>query len=224
MVSSVHALETGGRYDFFCDHGQDIINAELVGEDDARYYVRLSVSVNKVPIEKKNVLRTVLKAPAVRVKIKAELRFTAGLLGGVGIATGRLADFTGATPAATLYAGYEIMPRFSVVFRTDFMRFVQGDASLRSLAFLPGISYEFPWRLWRLRFFGGVAAGSAWLYAIADSAGRSSFTPAANVFAAARYNFTERLDAIFSVDTTYLYDAQTFVLIPSLKIGAGYRL
>ena len=222
VVPSVHSLETGGRYDFFCDHGQDIINAELIGEDDTSYYVRLSVSVNKVPIEKRNVLRTVLKAPPARTPQKA--RLMAGILGGVGIATGRLADFTGVTPAATLYASYEIMPRLSLIMRMDFMRFASGDASLRSLAILPGVAYEAPWRLWRLRFSGGIAAGSAWLYAVADSLSRSSFTPALLVFAAASYDFSERLGVIFTADTTYLHDAQTLVLVPVLKLGVSYHL
>lgn len=222
VVPSVHALETGGRYDFFCDHGQDIINAELIGEDDTSYYVRLSVSVNKVPIGKKNVLRTVLKAPPASTPQKT--RFMAGVLGGIGIATGRLADFTGVTPAATLYASYEIMPRLSLIFRTDFMRFASGEASLRSLAFLPGVAYEAPWRLWRLRFSGGLAAGSAWLYAVADRQSLSSFTPALLVFAAVSYDFSERFGVIFTADTTYLYDAQTMVMVPALKLGASYRL
>lgn len=222
VTSSAHALETGGRYDFFCDHGQDIINAELIGEDDVRYYVRLSVSVNKVPIEKKNVLRTVLKAAPVRAPQKA--RFAVALAGGVGITTGRLADFTGATPAATLYGTYEILSRLSLIFRMEFLRLANGDASLRALAFLPGVAYELPWQLLRLRFSGGITFGSAWLYAVADTLSRSSFTPAANVFAMVSYDFSERLRAIFTVDTTYLYDAQTTVLIPAIKMGVSYRL
>lgn len=221
-MSSVHALETGGRYDFFCDHGQDIINAELIGEDDARYYVRLSVSVNKVPIEKKNVLRTVLKQPPVRAPHKA--RFAAGVLGGMGIATGRLADFSGVTPAAAFYGAYEIMPRLTLVLRADYMRFVSGDASLRSIALLPGVAYELPFQLWRLRFAAGMAVGSAWLYAATNSLSQNSFTPAVLVFVTVAYNFQERLGAIFTLNTTYIYDAQTPVLIPSLKLGVSYRL
>lgn len=222
LASPVLALETGGRYDFFCDHGQDIINAELVGEDETRYYVKLSVSVNKLPIEKKNVLRTVLKAAPERAKQK--VRMHAGFLGGFALASGRLSDFTGGAPAATLYGTYEVMPRLGLILRADFMRFASGDAALSAVTALPGFAYELPWHIWRIRVSAGMALGTAWLYAFADNLSRHSFTPAALVFFTAAYDFSDRLAAVMSVDTAYLYDVQTAVWIPSLKIGVGYRL
>jgi hypothetical protein len=224
-LGSAYALETGGRYDFFCDHGQDIMNAELVGEDDTRYYVKLSVSVSRLAIEKKNVLHTSRKASSpVAAQAGKPHPFSVTLLGGLGFASGRLAEFSPVTPAITLYGAYRLKERWDLAVRGDFMRFANGDAALRPLFFSAGMGFNLPWQFSQIRFFSGVSVGVAWLYAVAEGLKENSLTPAVILWSAAERSFTERISVTIFTDLSYIYDKQTFVLIPAVRLGVSYRL
>ncbi len=201
------------------------MNAELVGEDETRYFVKLSASVNRLAIEKKNVLRTDLKArpPAAAEPVKARA-FSVALIGGMGFATGRLAEFSSVTPAVTLYGAYRLKERWDIIARGDFMRFANGDASLRPVLFSAGMSFHLPWRFREIRFSSGLSAGAAWLYAVADGLKEQSLTPAAIIWFAAERSFTDRISATTFIDVSYIYDRQTFVLIPAIRLGVSYQL
>ena len=229
-ASGVSALEIGARYDFFCDDGQDIINAELADEDEKRYYVKLSVTVNKVPIEKKDVIRTVLKSP--RPKPAAEPAAVApvqkpiavSLLPGLDLATGRLSDFASIAPAVTATGTYPWRDGFSFAARTDFLRFASGANALRVLAFSAGATYDLPWKFAGISFYAGAALGAAYIYAVTDVSSAHSLTPSAVVWGTAERPLYEKLTATAMLDVTYIFDRQTFVLMPGLKVGVSYRL
>lgn len=225
FASPVFALETGGRYDFFCDHGQDIFNAELAGEDAKYYYVKLSVSVSKLAIEKKTVLRTTLKAPPPAAAApKTGRRIVFGVLGGLGLASGRLADFAALSPAATVFATYRQNERWSIVGRADFLRFASGNAALRFLSFSAGLRFDPAWQFPGFRIFSALSLGSALVSASSEDFSEQNFAPVVIFCVGAERNLTEKLSAVATVDASYIYDKQTFVLVPALRLGVSYRL
>lgn len=224
FVSPVLALETGGRYDFFCDDGQDIINAELVGEDAKYYYVKLSVSVNNLAIDKKTVLHTTLKAPPQAAASIAKRRMALGILGGLGLASGNLADFAALSPAVAVFGTYQYRERWSVFARGDFLRFASGTAALRFLSISAGLRFDPDWQFAGFRFFSALSLGSALVSAATEEYAEQNFSPVVIFCVGSERQLVEKLSGIAALDFSYIYDKQTFVLVPAIRLGVSYRL
>jgi hypothetical protein len=215
------ALEAGRRYDFICSDGQDIFNAELIGEDSEKYYLKLSASIAKVPLEKKYVTRTIDKTAAPEIQ-REKIAVNVNALAGLAIATGRLAGFSGVAPAASLSGDIRITPRWQFVLRGDFQQFTKDTAYLRMILFSAGIETLLPLEYKAFRFRAGVSGGGAYLSAVTDEARQTTVVPAAVFWTGTNLPVSATWQVLLRIQAAYVYDAHTFVITPGFFLGAAY--
>ena len=219
FTSALSALETGKRYDFICSNGEDILNAELITEDAERYYLRLTSSAPKVPLEKKYVTSIVPKIqnpPPVPVNLRINF------LLGAALATGRLAGFSTAAPALSIGASMAGFGSTEWVARGDLQQFSKNGDYLRASLMTAGLQIPVLHIGEKLKVCAGVSAGIAHVFT--SSAGEQSggIVPAASIWSEMNRPMTGTWSLTLRVQALYIYDAQTFVLTPGFLAGAAY--
>lgn len=222
--TSLAALEKGGRYDFICRDGQDIYNAELVSENNERYFVRLSPVLNSFPIDKSFVVRTVERSlPEKAEKPSARQKFDVAAAAGADFSTGRLASFSGIAPAFSLSAAYNVYSRFDAITRVDANQFASNGSYLREIIITAGSRYRLPFSFWKIDSAVGLAAGATLLIARSSTFSENGAAFTLTVFGRLTRDFSSRFAALADLHLHYIYDRETVILLPGIALGAAFK-
>lgn len=212
------ALETGKRYDFLCDDGQDIINAELIKEDREQYFVRLSAAMADIRIEKRYVRRTIER---VLPEKAASQRWRWQILPGLQITTGRLTDFARFGPAFLTGLAYRLLPGIDIIARADVSRFGRQDASLNILRLATGAEYALPVSFWQISVAGGAAGGAAQIIGEADNFHVSSTIAFGAVWLAFRKKITEGWSVLLQPEISAIFDNRSTFVLAAFHAGVS---
>lgn len=217
----VHSLQPGKRYNFYCGDGNVLINAELIAEDAERYYLKLSASVDRVRVEKRIVLRIEENVNPLKA---SRSRWHADALVGAGLALGKLGEFSRTAPTGLVSLNYAALPRIALLLRMDLTQYTRDASYLRIAGLTAGVAVSLPLEFLSFRFSSGASAGTAYLYAVADVYRAQSLVPMAALWGLADRTLTPRLSFLFQLQLIYLYDRETFTLLPGILAGARYQL
>ena len=213
------ALEKGKRYDFLCDDGQDIINAELVREDSERYFVRLSAALADIRIEKRFVRQTREHLQNAPENLQ---RWRAFILPGAQFATGRLAEFARVAPIIVAGVGRRIFYQIEMVGRADYSRLAKDSASLNIARLAAGAEYPLPVVFWQLSVTAGAGGGVAQIFGGVDSFRVSSAIPFALAWLVLKRKISAAWSLVLQPEFSALFDNRSAYFLAAFHAGVSY--